>query len=567
MKLTILTFVLFLAVGQNDCRKNQTIIEDLGTLGGESSFGLGINETGSVTGASFKTTGPHGGILHAFRYVDGIGMIDVGALPTADLSEGQGINRTGAIVGGSFVNAGGDTGINAFMADSNLNLTNIGTPGRYSYAWDVNDLGHVTGELDNELGQTRAFKWHRDFGMRDLGTLGGSKSVGRSINGFGNVAGESATANNSATHAFRFKDGQGMRDLGTLGGRNSSGYGINDHGDVVGQSDFQLVNNPSPSSTTMFAFPGGSISGTHAFFWSEAGGLKDLGHLGGGYSIAHAVNNNLEAVGYSTITGGARRAVRFLPGGGIKDLNSLLPSGSGWVLSEAWDINDRGQITGNGIHNGKHHAFRLNLPSTTVFHANFDADSLTNPRALVGRLYVEPSDGTVNVIQTPSPDVTSPLKWVRVGFPATRPRSSLKAVFTTIDGPGIYTITATMFIRDTAGLVTLQFEPNINGPLDYLNFMHLDFMPEGNVRIDHAETFGRYSKNQVFNITIELALTSAEGRARITLSGPGAGGSHLYQLPRQALNFAARFNSIRFWLEFGQGQFFVDNILVTRRDL
>lgn len=294
--------------------------------------------------------------------------------------------------------------------------------------------------------------------------------------------------------------------------------------------------------------------------------MTDLGHLGGGYSIAHAVNNNAEVVGYSTIAGGARRAFRWTKDGGMKDLNSLLPEGSGWVLYEASDINDRGQIVGSGIHNGKNRAFRLTPPTTTVFNANFDADTFTSPNATVGSLYVEPNDGTVNVILAPGPDHPH-TKWIRIGFPATRPRSSVKGQFSRFDGRGIYTITATMFIRGGTNTVTLQFEPDVAGPVGYQNFMHLDFTPEGRVRIDDGQEFGSYSKDKVFNLRVDLIITSSVARARITLSGPGAVGSHLYNLPSQSLVFGNRFNAIRFWLTFGlQGQFFVDNILVTRRD-
>lgn len=141
-------------------------------------------------------------------------------------------------------------------------------------------------------------------------------------------------------------------------------------------------------------------------------------------------------------------------------------------------------------------------------------------------------------------------------------------MFSRLDGVGIYTITATMFIRSGTDIVTLQFEPDVGGQSPYFNFMHLDFMPEGNVRIDHGPVFGAYARDQVFNIRVILVITSSSVRARITLSGPGAGGVTDYNLPNQMLFFARRFNSIRFWLEFGNsGQFFVDNILVTRRDL
>lgn len=561
MKLSILTLVLFLAVGQKDCRKNQTgLIDDLGTLGGDSSFALGINSSGSVVGNSFKTPGPNEGRLHAFRYVDGVGMVDVGALPSADLSEGQGISGGGSVVGGSFVTNASGVETNAFFASSTLNLFDIGRVDRYSYAWDINDRGEVTGEADNDLIQTHAFVWTRPTGMRDLGTLGGSRSVGRSINEAGQVAGESATLNDSTTHAFRFTPGQPMRDLGTLGGRKSSGYGINDYGEVVGESDFRFVNNP-----TAFAFPGGGLTGTHAFFWSDGPGMKDLGHLGGGYSIAHALNNDAEVVGYSTIAGGARRAFRWTRHGGMKDLNTLLPPNSGWILTEAWDINDRSQIAGNGIHNGKHRAFRMNLPRTTVLDANFDGNTFNAPAARVGSLYFEPPNG-VNVVETPHPDIQRST-WCRIGFPASGPNNSLKGEFSRFDGAGNYTITATMFIREGSDIVTLQFEPYGTGPVDRLHFLHIDFTPQGQVRIDDGPIFGTYPEGRVFKLRVNLAISDSAATARVMLSGTGATGTIEYNLPSQSMTFARRFGAIRFYVNLGHGQLFLDDILVTRRDL
>jgi hypothetical protein len=52
----------------------------------------------------------------------------------------------------------------------------------------------------------------------------------------------------------------------------------------------------------------------------------------------------------------------------MKDLNTLLPAGSGWLLNTATDINDRGQIVGAGMHNGHHRAYLL----TPAFSANIN---------------------------------------------------------------------------------------------------------------------------------------------------------------------------------------------------
>jgi len=50
----------------------------------------------------------------------------------------------------------------------------------------------------------------------DLGTLGGSSSIARSINARGQVVGESDTAA-GLQRAFLWEAGTGMQDLGTLG--------------------------------------------------------------------------------------------------------------------------------------------------------------------------------------------------------------------------------------------------------------------------------------------------------------------------------------------------------------
>jgi len=357
-RLPTLSVVLFAALHFTGCGTTSAI-DDLGTLGGESSMALGINQTGSVTGGSYKSSGdPHIG-YHAFRYVDGLGMVDVGALPGGDVSEGHGINSSGVIAGAGLV-VGSDSVSNAFLASPQGVLSDIGTVDVFSFARDINDKGQVTGESSNSLGNDHAFLWTQSDGMTDLGTLGGSTSVGRSINENGQISGESKSSNDSATRAFRFTPGVGMVDLGTLGGRNSSAFGINDSGQVVGESDTGFNNGNN------YLFLGLSILGTHAFLWTEGVGIIDLGHFPGGHSTAHAINNRGIVVGSSSLKDGSNHAFMWTKSGGMVDLNGLLPRGSGWVLYDAWDINDNSQIVGNGLHNGKAHAYRLNYQAPTL---------------------------------------------------------------------------------------------------------------------------------------------------------------------------------------------------------
>jgi probable HAF family extracellular repeat protein len=353
---SIVPFVLWGAVAISGCEPTD-VIEDLGTLGGFSSIGLGINQAGNVTGSSYLSSGdPHFAGMHAFRYVDGLGMIDLGALPPGNISQGNGINGGGLVCGMTIVEG---AVAHAVFVNAILTMTDIGTlGGEFSYAWDINDQGVITGEASTAVEEVHAFRW-TSAGMIDLGTLGGPRSVGRSINEAGQIAGESQTQN-GGTRAFRFTEGVGMVDLGTLGGSKSSAYGINDAGQVVGESDtgFVIVTEPIVQGFTLF--------GTHAFLWTEGSGMTDLDHLGGGDSRAEAVNNHGVVVGVSELPNGTSHAFRWTSSEGMIDLNTLLPSGSGWVLISAYDINDKGQITGDGRLNGQERAFRLNPQPDSV---------------------------------------------------------------------------------------------------------------------------------------------------------------------------------------------------------
>ena len=94
--------------------------------------------------------------------------------------------------------------------------------------------------------------------MVDLGTLGGSFSVGSGINVAGDVSGQSDTTGDTAFLAFLY-DGT-MHDLGTLGGTKSSAADINDADHVVG-----------------YSYVSGDAT-YHAFLYD--GTMHDLGTLG-----------------------------------------------------------------------------------------------------------------------------------------------------------------------------------------------------------------------------------------------------------------------------------------------
>jgi probable HAF family extracellular repeat protein len=136
-----------------------------------------------------------------------------------------------------------------------------------------------------------------------------------------------------------------MRSLGTIpGGIFSIANAINNFGEVIGYSSV----NPSISDCV------------HGMHWTSKTGMQDLGTLGGSCSYAEGINDLGQIVGASNTTDhGGNTAFIWTKDRGMQDLNTLIPANSGWVLFTATSINLRGQITGVGTIDNESHAFLL----------------------------------------------------------------------------------------------------------------------------------------------------------------------------------------------------------------
>lgn len=329
-------------------------ITDIGVLKGDNeSSGFFINNLGEVVGCS-DTKNPEGypctGLVsgqHAFSWTKSGGLKDLGTLSGATVSGAIGVNDDGVVVGYSNVKGQIATNFNAVQWSSTGTITNLGTlsGGSSSAAFEINSAGEVTGDSFLSSGLVDATSWTGKQ-IKNLGAL--SKSIftaGLAINGNGYVVGESVFSYGPPfkSHAFLW-NGSSMKDLGTLtGGVTSIANAINTSGVIVGQSD------------------GTSTKGNwHAVLWNTSDKIQDLGVLlGGTYSIAFGVNDSEVVVGYGNLANNAAHAMVWTSSGGMKDLNSLIPAGSGWVLINANAINNLGQITGYGTKGGYNHAFLL----------------------------------------------------------------------------------------------------------------------------------------------------------------------------------------------------------------
>jgi probable HAF family extracellular repeat protein len=101
----------------------------------------------------------------------------------------------------------------------------------------------------------------------------------------------------------------------------------------------------------------------HAFLYS-VGKMTDLGVFFDS-SAAEAINTSGVVIGQADVlnSNGTTEFPAFIYSGGkLQDLNNLIPSGSGWVLTEATGINDKGQIVCDAYNatTGSTHAFLLN---------------------------------------------------------------------------------------------------------------------------------------------------------------------------------------------------------------
>ncbi len=349
-------------------------VTDLGTLGGTNAMAYAISDHEQIVGTMQTGMGSY----HAFMF-DGGRTADLGSLGGSN-SCAYGINAGGWIVGAADLPV---TNTHAFLCTNGWSsaMMDLGTlGGSNSAAWMINMAGNMTGWTAMTNGSHHAFFMTNlaAGSMMDLGVAGGTNAEAYCINSNRMVVGYAMMSNGSAqpilsTNAMYGSSSMMTMSMGGMGASGGQSWFVNDMGNIAGQAQMS----------------GGNF---HAIV-SGSGGMMgqmtvDLGTLGGTNSVAYCLNNAGTVVGMAQLGNGTYHAfmVTNALGGMVHmmDLNSLIPTNSGWELMEARGINASGQIVGWGMYGGHTNAFLLTPVLGPVMMTSAPASQIVGPGTMVG---------------------------------------------------------------------------------------------------------------------------------------------------------------------------------------
>jgi probable HAF family extracellular repeat protein len=365
MLFVVLAMPLRLAAQNEEQPKHELpryVVKDLGTLGGTVGQGRGINNKDWITGFALL---PHNMAFRAFLRKNRRN-IDLGTLGGPNSNTFAKPTEQGEVAGAAETSNPDPLGEDFCFFGTHLiclafvwqNGTMTALPtlgGNNGTANYINNHNQVAGLAENTTldstcpsseYQAEPVIWNKDVPQQLPTVSGDPDGAVNAINNQGVAVGGSgdcATSGTFSLHALLWQNGSAT-NLGSLGGTLfSDAFNVNDRGVVVGSSDLA-------GDTNFWAFP---FINNHAFLWRN-GALTDLGTLPGDpSSFAFSINNMGQIVGQGS------RAI-FWNDEELTDLNTLVPGPpfSQLYLLSAFDINDRGEIVGEGLAiNGDLHAY------------------------------------------------------------------------------------------------------------------------------------------------------------------------------------------------------------------
>lgn len=313
---------------------------DLGTLGGDESFGFAINNLDQVVGQS-QLAGNQDS--HLFLYDNGQ-LLDISTInnfePGEYGSRANAINDSGQMAG-NIPNSHA-----AILVPGQT--TDLGTfGGAYGVVLGISNSGRAVGYYTSPESRHQAFVYDNGV-MTALGPFGAeATSVATGINNSGMIVGSATDSFMTPAHAFLYANGV-MTDISPIENSESYAYGINNQAQAVG------------------SYLTADHTAVRAFFYSQ-GVFTDFAPANSRATHPYGINDQGQVVGTTigpradvcrTCSGSAPHAFIY-ENGVITELNTLLPTFSGWDLNWAFGINNGKKIAGYGTINGQSHAFLL----------------------------------------------------------------------------------------------------------------------------------------------------------------------------------------------------------------
>lgn len=317
-------------------------------------------------------------------------VVDLGLLPGDELSVPFGLNASGDVVG--FSGALNQMPMPFVYTDA-TGLTPLALPpgATSGIAYEINDARQATGRATVAPATSKALRWSAGGEPQVLGALGNASasSYGYGINSTGSVAGWSDVSPSvfEGQEAFLYTDGRGMRSV-TPGARPAFGFDVNDAMQVTGEYEFDAFRWTHGTIEDISGTVGGVTTGEAinasgqvaitrelpdsnlAFRWTDGIGIEPMGlQATDEPTNAHGINSAGDVVGRGRVPGSqSMGGYLFSAAAGLVDLNAVLDAAStDWYISEAYDINDAGQIVAEATNfdTFQQHAVRLDPAGTS----------------------------------------------------------------------------------------------------------------------------------------------------------------------------------------------------------
>jgi probable HAF family extracellular repeat protein len=272
-------------------------------------------------------------------FYDGSRIIQIPGIAGATLVAPINLNDKGQVVGAAAVGTN-DGNIHPFIWSKQTGTRDLRPLDHASTAEarDINNYGIAVGDSLRDPAGTlpaHAALWKAPGHRYDLGALGQGMSFAEAINDAGLVAGDSYFQG-STLHAFAWTRATGMIDIGTLpGGTVSEARAVDEFGEIAGNADVSPLE-------------------THVFLWTRATGIRDLGAAGADTATMLGMSSRGRIVG-ELITRGGEHAMTWTHASGMLDIGTL----PGGTSARAWAANNYGQVVGDSRVNAQlqYHAF------------------------------------------------------------------------------------------------------------------------------------------------------------------------------------------------------------------